>query len=356
MFTAGEGSTRITVRSVWFLLLYASDFLDRITADERERLLCGEHDNDLLDALAAVLATRVEKRMRMSVAAGERTRTTPLRRVRGRIDHLGTARGRMMESGRILCTYGERTVDIPRYRWMLVTLRWAARRASSATVQRKCVTTAQVLERMGVTRKDPTAVELSTEQFGHSDSEDRTLLSLSRLVRDMCAPEHTPGANELPAIRRDERALRRLFEKAVVGFYRHHLEPQGFSVRSMSTQWPAEGDPADLAFVPRLNADVVIRGRGQQTVIECKFAPIFTSYQGKPMLKPDFLRQLHSYSTVFRSEFVGTTRAVLLGALVEGSPGRDLDMTISGIPIAVRQIDLAEGPGRIREALLSAFC
>lgn len=355
MYTAGEGSTRIDVRSIWFLLLYASDFLERITSDERERLLPGEHDNDLLDALAAVLAAGVEKRMRLTVAAGDRQRTEPLRRVRGRIDHLGTTRGRLMETGRILCSYTERTVDIPRYRAMLVALREAARRASSTEIQRKCVRVAQILERMGVTRKAPTMAELSTEQFGHSDSEDRRLLSLSRLVRDMCAPEHSPGANELPAIVRDEGALRRLFEKAVAGFYRHHLESRGYIVKPVSTPWPADGDTADLEFVPRLNADVVIRGNGRQAVIECKFAPIFTWHRDKPMLKPDYVRQLHSYATVFGQEFSGTTRAVLLGALVDGSPGRDLDFTLDRTPFAVRQIDLSEGPARIREVLKSAL-
>ncbi|PWH05347.1 hypothetical protein DEO23_12195 [Brachybacterium endophyticum] len=355
MFIAGAGSTRIDVRSVWFLLLYASDLLEKLTGEDRERLLRGERDNDLLDALADVLATRVERRVRTMLARGYRRRVEPLTRVRGRIDHLGTARGQLMQSGRVLCRYDEQTVDLPRYRSMLVTLRHASRRAVSEPVRRHCLTTAQMLERSGVSPVTPTPAELSTEQFGHFDAEDRTLLTLSALVRDMCAPEHSPGESELPQILRDEGALRRLFEQAVRGFYRHHLSPRGYSVAAERRSWPATGSPDDLAFLPNLNADVVIRGHGQQVIVECKFAPIFTQHQGKTMLKPGYVRQLVSYASVFRSEFVGETRALLLGALVDGSAGRNLDVEIDGIPVAVRQVDLAQRPAEIRAALAAAW-
>ena len=351
MFVAGEGSTRIDVRSVWFLLLYASDLLEKITGEDREQLLRGERDNDLLDALADVLAARVDHRIRTMLALGYRRRIEPLTRVRGRIDHLGTARGHLMKSGRILCRYDEQTVDLPRYRSMLVTLRRVARRAVSADVRRRCLTTAQMLERSGVTPVDPTAAQLSTEQFGHFDAEDRTLLALSALVRDMCAPEHAPGDSELPEILRSEGALRKLFERAVRGFYHHHLGPRGYTVKSESRAWPATGDPAALAFLPRLNADVVVRGHGVQVVIECKFAPIFTQHESKTMINPGHVRQLVSYASVFRGTFAGETKALLMGALVDGSQGRDLDFTIDGIAYSVRQIDLSTSPTEVRAAL-----
>lgn len=355
MFVAGAGTTRISVRSAWFLLLYASDLLSRLTADEEEKLLGGERDNDLLDALADVLAGQVEARVRSMLARGYRRRTEPLTRVRGRIDHLGTARGRLMESGRILCRYEEQTVDLPRYRFMLVTLRRAARAAMSARVRRRCLTTAQMLERSGVSPRDATAAELSKEQYGHFDMADQKLISMSKLVRDMAAPEHASGSNHLPAVLRDEHTLRRLFENAVRGFYHHHLGPKGYSVRAESREWPAKAAPDARAFIPRLNADVVVRGQGIQTVIECKFGPIFDWRHGKAVLKPGYVRQLYSYAAIFSRGFDGETQAVLLGALVDGSEGRDLNLVLDGIPFRVRQIDLSHRPTEIRSALLSIF-
>ncbi|MGO1684841.1 MAG: 5-methylcytosine restriction system specificity protein McrC [Brachybacterium sp.] len=334
------------------MLLYASDLLSKLTAEEKEKLLSGERDNDLLDALADVLASQVEARVRSMLARRYRTRTEPLSRVRGRIDHLGTARGQLMESGKILCRFEEQTVDLPRYRYMLVTLRHAARRALSASVRRKSLTTAQMLERWGVSPVDPLAADLSTEQFGHFDAVDEKLVLMSKLVREMCAPEHAPGESELPAIVRDEHALRRLFEGAVRGFYRHYFGPKGYSVKAESREWPVEGVASARAFMPRLNADVVLRGHASQLVIECKFGPIFDWHYGKAMLKPGYVRQLYSYTAVFSRGFRGQTRGLLLGALVDGSPGADVDLVLDGMSFSVRQIDLSTAPSEIRASLL----
>lgn len=355
-FVAGEGRTHITVRSVWFLLLYASEYLEKLTDDEKSNILSGERDNDLLDALAEILATEVEARMRSMLARGYRSRTEPLTRVRGRIDHLGTARRRYMESGRILCRYEELTADLPRYRFMLVTLRRAGRAAVSKNAQNTCLATAQMLEHIGVSSVDPMPTELSREQYGYSDQQDPKLLALSRLVRAMCAPEHAPGSVELPKIVRDEHALRALFETAVRRFYQHHLSPRGLDVRASSSDWPAAGEPADVAFLPKLNADVVISGGGSQTIVECKFGPIFGSgnHGDKAIISPSYLRQLMSYAYAFRSTSAEIVNVVLLGALVQGSKGRDLDLVIDSFPVRIRQVDLSAPPSEIRSALLSA--
>ena len=147
MFIAGAGSTRITLRSVWFLLLYASDLLSKLTAEEKEKLLSGEWDNDLLDALAEVLAVQVDARVRAMLARGYRTRADPLTRVRGRIDHLGlpgAANGNRAESS---AATKSRPSTSRAIWYMLVTLRRAARRAVSSDVRRRCLATAQMLER-----------------------------------------------------------------------------------------------------------------------------------------------------------------------------------------------------------------
>ncbi|MFC3243980.1 hypothetical protein ACFOJ6_18470 [Gordonia humi] len=274
-------------------------------------MLRGERDNDLLDAVAETFARDVDARIRSMMSVGYRPRTEALSRVRGRIDHLGTARRRLTESGRIRCRYTEQTLDLPRYRYMLITLRRAAHRASSERVRRRCLTTARTLERSGVAPVDPTAADLSKEQYGHFDSVDRALLRTSRLVRDMCAPEHTPGDVGLPAVVDDEPAFRWLFEAAVRGFYRVRLDDA--TVSAPSRPWPASGDPEHLAFLPRLKTDAVIRGPHHQTVVECKFAPMFDQWHGKTMIKPGYVRQIHSYASVFAGDATVTTSALLIG-------------------------------------------
>lgn len=356
MFVAGEGTTRIQVRSVWFLLLYASDLLKHLTGERKEKLTSGEFDNDLLDALALVLAQQMAERARRMLTRGYRQREETLTRVRGRIDHLATARGRLMDSGRIHCIYAEQTIDLPRYRHILVTLRRAAAIARTKDVRDQCLKTVLLLERAGVTTADPTPSQLSREQYGHADVADRDLVMMSRLVRSMAAPEHAGDYVSLPAIERREGHLRDLFEKAVEGFMQVHLGPAGYSFPSKTGKWPVSASDEVQDLLPDLKVDALARRAGHQLIVECKFGRIFaTGVHGTNRLDSGYLRQLFSYLSVFDEAGV-RTEGVLVAARVDSSPGRDLDFELAGFPVRVRQIDLTEPPSTIRAALLSAFC
>lgn len=354
MLVVGEGKTRIDVRSLWLLLAYSSEHLGRLTGPELEAVSSGERDNDLVDALADVLAESVSARLHSALSPRYTRRTAPLTRVRGRIDHLGTERRGLMQSGRILCRFEELSVDVPRYRHLLVTLREAAGTVIAPDVRQRCLDGAAALERSGVRPVDATEVELSREQYGHADSNDQHLVALSRLVRDLCAPEHQAGPNRVPAIVHDDGAMRSLFEKAVRAFYRLHLAPLGYDVSGARRRWPAEGPDDHLAFLPSLNVDVLLRSATDQTVVECKFGPIFTVHHDAAMLVPDYVRQVHCYCSVFAASAGIPTRGLLLGARVQDTPGRDLDLELAGFPVRVRQIDLGEPPSRIRAQLLDA--
>lgn len=350
-----KGTTRIQVRSVWFLLLYASGLLKYLTGERKEKLASGEVDNDLLDALALMLAQQTTERARKMLTHGYRQREETLTRVRGRIDHLATARGRLMDSGRIRCLYSERTIDLPRYRFILVTLRRAAAVARATDVRADCLNAAQLLEREGVTPVDPTSAQLSKEQYGHADIVDRELVNMSKLVRSMAAPEHAGDHVSLSEIERNEGRLRELFEKAVEGFLHVHLRSSGYSFPSKTRSWPTSPTDDVQDLIPTLNVDVLARRPGQQLIVDCKFGKIFTSgAHGTIRLNSEYLRQLFSYLAVFDEPSMWT-EGVLVAARVDNSPGRDMDFELAGYPVRVRQIDLAEPPSAIRNALLSAI-
>lgn len=117
--------------------------------------------------------------------------------------------------------------------------------------------------------------------------------------------------------------MRDLFEDAVKGFYEVHLGPAGYQFGSRRERWPAQGNPDDLAFLPSLNVDVVMRSATRQVIVECKFGRVFDGgYRGGPKLKASYVRQMHSYCTVFSREVSQPTEGLLLAALVDGSPAR----------------------------------
>jgi len=67
--------------------------------------------------------------------------------------------------------------------------------------------------------------ELSLETFGRHDFVDRQMVYLARLAFDL-ALRTRPGKQKHPAPEREEHWIRKLFERAVGGFYSHVLDPE----------------------------------------------------------------------------------------------------------------------------------
>lgn len=358
-YVAGAGRTRIPIRSLWFLLVYASDYVRKLQTEERERLLSGEHDNDLLTALAEVLAHRCERRMRAALAPGYRERRAPLRRVRGRIDHLRTEQTQSMRAGQVWCDFRELTMDLPRYRYMLMTLRKAAFLLDSEHVRNRCVQVAAALERQGVRPLDPPLHVLAREQYGRHDAEDLSLVRLCRLIRQMALPVHGDGRIELPKLDDSDAAqstLRLLFQDAIRSFYTIHSPVLGFeSVSGGARPWPAVIETQQQHVLPQLELDTLIDAAGRRIVVECKFGRVYeTSFRStKAILKPDYVRQIYAYCSAF--DTVGREmQGVILAARDEGSPGPDVDLYVGDFPVRLRQIDLMQEPSQIRSALIRA--
>lgn len=343
---AGVGKVDISVRSMWMLLAYASGMLERLRGSEVEAIAAGRRDADLLDALVRVLVDSTERRLRDNLLPTSVAREDALHRVRGRIDHLATARGRLLESGRIACRFSELSVDRPRYRLLRATLVRAAGVVSDAHVRTRAIAVARALEIAGVSAMQVTRPELSREQFGRVDRADRDLVDLCSLIEACAVPFHETGSHRLPTIQRDEHALRALFEKAALGYFRHAHADQ-WSATASRWAWPSSGD---VDLLPELRTDVTLdrRGQGRRVIVECKFTSLLTTGpHGKTVLRSGYVQQLHAYlSTSARAEVSG----VLLGPLLDGQLPLDLRLQLDGRSLRVLTIDLTDSPAAIRQA------
>lgn len=348
-FQAGVGHVDISVRSVWLLLAYASGLLERLRSDDAAEIDSGTRDADLLDALVAVLVRDAERRLRDNLLPVSRVRAEALHRVRGRIDHLSTARGRLLESGRIACVYSEASVDRPRYRLLRSTLVSAASSLQDTEVRRRAVGVARALEQAGVSAGHVSRADLSREQFGRVDRSDRDLTDLCMLIGALAVPVHESGKHRLPVVRRDEPALRALFEQATLGFFRHR-HPKDWSVAARRWQWPATGD---VALLPELRTDVTLdRNDGSRRVIvECKFTSLLSTGRfGKTLVNPAYIQQLHAYLS---TSGITQVSGVLLGPKLDGQDPLDVHLELDGRPVRVMTIDLTGSPDEIRRAWAS---
>lgn len=352
MIIVGDGATRIPVRSLWFLLVYASELIAQLRTKDREAILAGERDSDLLDAIAEVLVGEVEIRLRRQMTLHYRTRDADLTRVRGRIDHLSTATRRLSEQGRIACRFDGLSVDSPRNRFIAATLLYAAPRVDRPDLAHRCRRTAFRMHRLGVSPREPSRAQLSTDRLGHHDAGDRRMLDAAHLLREMAIPFHQAGTRGVPELREDHAAHRKLFEAAVRGFFRYALRGQGWQVGARELNWLGAQD-APVPFLPIMKTDVVLddlRG-GRRVVIETKFTDGLIDRDGRTTVKSGYLYQLYAYlaSQTGRGDPAhDNAEGVLLFVKTEGRDVFDAQVTIQGHRIRFLSVDLSQPPAQIR--------
>jgi 5-methylcytosine-specific restriction enzyme subunit McrC len=94
--------------------------------------------------------------------------------------------------------------------------------------------------------------------------------------------------------------VRRLFEKAVLGFARVELEPLGWSVRGgIPLNWQVSSESEGLAgILPGMVTDIVLDppNGGRRIVIDTKFSSILTMGRfDNANLKSGYLYQMYAY-------------------------------------------------------------
>ncbi len=346
---------RIPVRNLWLLMLYASDLFRTGGIGS-----IGLEDNpdDLPDLVAEILAHAVDVRQRRRLSLGHQSRDAVLNRVRGRIDVLATERHQLLARGLVACRFDELTIDTPRNRFVRAALESVSRIVQRKVVAHRCRTLASGMKTMGVSGDTPTRAQMSTDRFGRNDADDRFMVAAAKLAFDLALPTEASGANVLSLPDREATWVRRLFERAVGGFYDVVLSPQGWRVLSGGTiSWQIEQKTSGIdKILPKMRTDVVLDHptAGRRIVIDTKFTSIVTrGWYREETLRSHYLYQIYAY---LRSQ-VGHGDALAdcaSGLLLHPAIGQMVDesLLIQGHRIRFATVDLAASTTDIRAQLM----
>lgn len=348
---------RIPVRNLWLLMLYASELYREIGTHwgTNEDL-----PDDLPDLIAGILVGAVDERLRQSLTMGYRSRHAELTRVRGRIDVLTTECRQLLSRGRIACRFDELTVDTPRNRLALAALLSVSRLVSSAELTQSCRSAASHLKNRGVLVCAPSLLHAGTENLGRNDTQDFRMVAAARLALEMALPTEQTGWTRLPLADREEIWVRRLFEKAVAGFYKVRLGPQGSRVHAgQSLQWQI-GERTDgiNALLPSMRTDIIVdRFDGKRTIVDTKFTSIVTQgWHREESLRSGYLYQIYSYIQSQQGQGDSAWETAQ-GLLLHPSVGADVDeaAVIQGHKIRFATVDLAAPNVDIQRQLLRSI-
>lgn len=189
---------RIPVRNLWLLMLYASEMFRQI---EGSKIKVEENPDEIPDLVAEILTYFVERHLKRNLFFGYRSKEKVLSRVRGRINIIKTERKRLLERGLVSCNFEELTVNTPRNRFVRSALVELAKVVNRSELAQKCRFLASSFRRMGVTGEKPTRIELSKEQFGRHDTDEKKCLLLLSLRLIWPFLPKNPEANPSPFLK-----------------------------------------------------------------------------------------------------------------------------------------------------------
>ena len=335
-------------------MLYASDiarFGGRFDALIEEDLA------ELPDLVGRLLSREVDRRIRRNLSRGYRHRDAVLTRVRGRIDLLVTATARLLDRGEVACRFDELTLDTARNRYVRAALERIARITSQDVAQR-CRNLAGDLGRAGVSGLPPSRADLARDGISRNDAEDRFMLALARLAFDLALPTEEAGATAFTEPGREEHWVRRLFEKAIGGFYSVEFVPKGWRVHlGKVLQWPVSAASERIQeILPSMRTDISLDAPGgRRIVIDTKFTEIVTKgWYREASLKSAHLYQLYAYlRSQEQPDDSDAPWNCATGILLHPAIGNHFDetVTIQGHEMRFITVDLSAEPEAIRRAL-----
>ncbi|ELA9338002.1 5-methylcytosine-specific restriction endonuclease system specificity protein McrC [Vibrio parahaemolyticus] len=288
---------QIPMRNIWLLMLYASDLYRYLGSNKID---VEDNPEQIANLVAEVLCHLVEERLVRNLSHGYSRKEAEVSRVRGRINVLATERHRLLDKGKICCRFDELTIDTPRNRYVLAALERLPKIGIKSSLANRCGSLALKLSSLGVSKVKPSGYSYQTERFGRHDVSDQKMVAAAELAFSLALPTESEGLFHLATPDKEIRWLRKLFEKAVAGFYSVALDKREWVVApSKQFNWQVSDKSAGIdEILPSMVTDIIIdqRLRNERLIIDTKFNSLTKKgWYRNETLRSGYLYQMYAY-------------------------------------------------------------
>lgn len=327
---------KIPIRNLYFLLLYAWDYLEA-----RDVASVGALRSDQpLDLLAYVLTRGTERVMKHGLDRGYLLESGSTARLRGRIDFAGSIRTGALARSRLVCEYDELSYDVLHNRILKTTLRQLAE--AEGLDQDLRGELLRLYDRMDSVNE--TRISSGLFKRVRLDRNNRfygLLLSICSMVHEGLIVDPETGGRLFRDFDRDEVKMRLLFQNFVKNLLRRRL-PAGYTVAARRIEWQhVTGPPDHVRYLPTLNTDVVVERGTRVLIIDTKYtAKALTTRFELERARTEHLYQLFAYLQNYAELEKGRR---IEGLLLYPRAGAPLDISFSvmdhGIRLATLDLD-----------------
>ncbi len=220
----------ITVKNIYYLLLYAWDRFD----ESLMTAIDAEPDTDLFNLLAAVLTRGVDHLLRRGLDRGYHLTADEIAGVRGKLALSTTVKRNLLLRARVACEFDELSHDVPHNQIVKATLRSLLYCQALDPRVRVAVKTAY-LRLPGISDISLSKRTFRDVQLHRNIHFYRFLIDVCRLLYEHLIPDEAKGTFRFRDFTRDEERMRPLFERFLYNFYKH--EQAAFKVRSRRFSW-----------------------------------------------------------------------------------------------------------------------
>ena len=323
----------IRIQNIYYMLAYAFSVLKN---DGYEKLASEDFENTAA-LLSAILAKGIAIQVKRGLGKEYIPVTEPLSTLRGKIDIAQSIKGQTMLKKQLVCSYDEFSVNTKLNQIIKTTVYILLRENIKPTIKKD-------LKNLMMYFKDVDMLNQYTidwnMRFHRNNQSYQMLISMCYLVIKGLIQKDENGDIKMQKFL-DEQRMSRLYERFILEYYKKHF-PQ-FKVSSSQIDWDIESDNEYIAFLPKMQSDIIIFNGEKTLIIDAKYytrSMTTSQFSNKQTFHSHNLYQIFTYVKNKDKGNTGNVSGMLLYAKTDEEVTPDAEFNMSGNRIEIRSLDL----------------
>jgi 5-methylcytosine-specific restriction enzyme subunit McrC len=346
----GDRASRIEIRNLYYMFLYAWGYFDGGEAADVEI----SETTDLTNLFAKVLCKGLQRLLRRGLDGGYRETVEETRSPRGRFLLGDSIKSASFLKSSVVCRFDEWSTNLLHNQIIKATLK---RLLESDDLDPSLARDLSFLRRrLG----DIADINLSDEVFHRVRLTRNTrhyglLLKICQLLHDHLLVGEGTRASRFERLLNDEDKMHAIFQDFVRGFY--DTEQSKFKVSAPQVQWDlTDSDPRYLPYLPSMYTDIALQSADRILIVDTKFYGHILKGRWSPKLHSSNLYQILTYvSQWHHSRATAKPPDGMLLYAKTVSEDLNLEYVISGYRILVKTLDMNKPWETIHDSLLACL-